>query len=236
MKKIKIIRDRKGRFVKGVPSFIKGKTWEQFYGNEKAKEMRERVRKSKIGITAWNKGLTKETDERVRRYAKKKRGIKRPDMKKLIPLLRKGKSFEEIVGKEKAEKWKKSYSKSRKKSWQNIKYRNRQVKLALRGLQVKPNKPEKIMMQIIKENKFPFNYVGDGKIIIDGFNPDFLSKNPKHIIEVFGDYWHRRKEAIERDKQKLRVYTSLGYKTLIVWEYELKEPQKVAEKIRRFMR
>jgi G:T-mismatch repair DNA endonuclease (very short patch repair protein) len=66
-------------------------------------------------------------------------------------------------------------------------------------------------------------------------NPDFLSKNPKHIIEVFGDYWHRRKDMMARDKKRFTTYASLGYKTLVIWEHELKEPQKVADKIGRFI-
>ncbi|GAH86571.1 unnamed protein product, partial [marine sediment metagenome] len=64
------------------------------------------------------------------------------------------------------------------------------IKKRLKGLIKKPNKPEKIMINLIKKNNLPFNYVGNGQIIIEGFCPDFLSKNPKQIIEVFGDYWH----------------------------------------------
>jgi len=35
-----------------------------------------------IGRVAWNKGLTKETDERVRKYAETKTGRKRPTLQK----------------------------------------------------------------------------------------------------------------------------------------------------------
>jgi very-short-patch-repair endonuclease len=106
----------------------------------------------------------------------------------------------------------------------------------MKGQIIKPNFPERQMIQIIKENNFPFNYVGDGKVVFDGFNPDFLSKNPKHIIEVFGDYWHRKEVYGKRDKRRTSAYTSLGYKTLVIWEHELKEPQKVVEKIINFIK
>ena len=81
------------------------------------------------------------------------------------------------------------------------------------------------MMGIIKKNNLPFNYVGNGSIHFRGygklFNPDFLSKNPKHIIEVFGDYWHSLPKRKKLDKQRLATYTRYGYKTLVIWEHEL---------------
>jgi G:T-mismatch repair DNA endonuclease (very short patch repair protein) len=123
-----------------------------------------------------------------------------------------------------------------KRLWQKKKYRNKQVKAILKAQKIRPNKPEKMMMQIIKENHFPFNYVGDGRIIIGGFNPDFLSKTPHYIIEVFGDYWHNLPNMIEKDKRKLKAYAFLGYKTLVIWEHELKEPQKVAKKVNEFLK
>ena len=101
----------------------------------------------------------------------------------------------------------------------------------------KPNKPEKVMINLFKENDLPFNYVGDGKIWFRGqnsaFNPDFLSKNPKHIIELFGDYWHRNTK--KRDKERLKTYSKYGYKTLVIWEHELKNHNKVINKIRNFV-
>lgn len=164
---------------------------------------------------------------------------------------RKGKSYEEIFGKEQSEKikqikriflkkkWKDTFYREKmvnmsKGLWQNERYKQKTRKLLLLSLNKSPNKPEKAMMQIIKENNFPFKWVGDGKATIEGFSPDFIYLN--QIIEVFGDYWHRREEVVERDNRKLRAYTSLGYKTLVVWENELKEPQKVAEKIFSFVK
>ena len=68
-----------------------------------------------------------------------------------------------------------------------------------------------------------YKFVGDGQVIIDGFNPDFININGKKIIiEMFGDYWHKRKEVIERDVRRLDSYKELGYKTIIVWERQIK--------------
>jgi G:T-mismatch repair DNA endonuclease (very short patch repair protein) len=116
----------------------------------------------------------------------------------------------------------------------------------LRSGLVKPTQPEKVMMHIIKENNLPFNYVGTGNIWFKGygtmFNPDFLSKNPKHIIEVFGDYWHNLPERKKLDEKRIETYKKYGYKTLVIWEYELvknKKPLKdfshVIDKINKFV-
>lgn len=118
-------------------------------------------------------------------------------------------------------------SKAIKKLWQNPEYAKNQIKV----LQLKPTLPEKQVMQIVKLNKLPFNYTGDGKVILNGLCPDFLSKNPKYIIEINGEYWHRDKN---RELRKKRAYNSLGYKLLIIWSKKLQNPQKVTEKIINF--
>lgn len=121
---------------------------------------------------------------------------------------------------------------------EDLKKRNKEInfiKKRIKGMNLKPNKPERIIESIIKKNNLPFNYVGDGKVIIKGFNPDFLSKNPKHIIEVFGDYWHNLPKVKERDKRRVKAYNDYGYKTLIIWEHELNYPKNVLSKINNFL-
>ncbi len=172
-------------------------------------------------IKIWSKGLTKETDERVNKNAintsKTKKRLFAEGKLKVLPETRE------------------KLSVASKKNWQNEEYRDTTRKKMFKSLRLRPNKPEQVMIKLIQENNLPFNYTGNGKIIMGGFNPDFLSKNPKHIIEVNGDFWHNLPENIEKDKRKLKAYASLGYKTLTIWEHELKEPQKVVEKIRGFI-
>jgi very-short-patch-repair endonuclease len=64
--------------------------------------------------------------------------------------------------------------------------------------------------------KNPNKFVGDRSLIIKGFNPDFINKKQKKIIEMFGDYWHNLPDWRKRDKRKLRIYKKLGYKVLII--------------------
>ncbi len=134
-------------------------------------------------------------------------------------------------------KRKEEISKQFKELLSNKEYKAKHLKRIRKN--VRPNKPEKKMLQIIKENNLPFNYVGNGNIWFKGknhsFNPDFLSKNPKHIIEVFGDYWHNLPNAKKRDRERLKTYKQYGYKTLVIWEHELKNKNNVLNKIGRFL-
>ncbi len=108
-----------------------------------------------------------------------------------------------------------------------------------KALNLRPNKPEKIVINLIQQNNLNFIYVGDGKKWLhenkNFFNPDFIHKEKKLIIEVFGDYWHNRKEIRERDGRRLLCYSNGGYKTLVIWENELQNPSQVLNTIKQFV-
>lgn len=111
--------------LKGFPSSRKGKTYEEIYGEEKAKEIRLIIsKKTKEGMNCpkvkrklseikkrqykegkmkspWNKGLNKE-NEKVKKSLDKMKKWKQKNVK--------GKTYEEIYGKEKTIKIKKLQS------------------------------------------------------------------------------------------------------------------------------
>ncbi len=99
-----------------------------------------------------------------------------------------------------------------------------------------PNRKEQQLNKLLKclfgsEYKF----VGNGKVIINGFNPDFINVNgQKKIIEFYGDYWHNLPNYKIRDKRRLKIYKRYGYKTLIIWERELKNIDLLTNKIKNF--
>lgn len=187
--------------AKKVSISQKGNTWEKVYGIEKANIKKEEWKK-RFSLERFNPTMNKGHSDKTKKLQsikENKRYKENPEIKKKI-------------------------SKSVKKLWQNSDYSKNQFKV----LQLKPTLPEKQVMQIIKLNKLPFNYTGDGKVILKGLCPDFLSKNSKYIIEVNGEPWHKDKN---RELRKKRIYNSLGYKLRVIWTKKLKNPQKVTEKI-----
>lgn len=95
----------------------------------------------------------------------------------------------------------------------------------------KPNNLEKNFIKIMEKKGWGFEYVGDGKEWIKGekhcFNPDFINKQKWLIIELFGKYWH--KNTLKVDKERLISYSKQGYKTLVIWDYELQGKNKLRE-------
>lgn len=118
------------------------------------------------------------------------------------------------------------------KRWGNIEYRENQIKKWMRGNKIKPNKSE-LQLQSILNELYPneFKYVGDGEVVIAGKCPDFINVNgKKQIIELYGDYWHRN----DNPEDRIQIFEPYGYETLIIWEKELKDVNKVKEKLKRF--
>lgn len=181
--------------------------------------------KGKKGLqVGWNKGLNKYTNKSVEKISESKKGKKNP-----------------MYGKP---AWNKNFHKKLNTGRTHFKKGSMQLEKAIINSRnakgIKPNKPERLMIDLIKKNNLSFNYVGDGKIWFRGqgtiFNPDFLSKNPKYIIEVFGDYWHDLPKSKKRDKKRLKTYSKYGYKTLVIWQHELKNSNQVLNKVKEFIR
>lgn len=182
---------------------------------------------------------------------------------KLTPPVKKGMTYDEQFGKEKSKIFRANMSKNHadisgkknpmygKKHTDSTKLKQRNKALlrwdneeyvtkALNSFNMKPNSKELLLMRLMKEHSFPFNYIGDGKFWIryrkSSFNPDFMSDDKSMIIEFFGDYWHTiDKERILRDKKRLRAYSHYGYRTLVIWQSELVDINSVINKIRNFV-
>ncbi len=115
------------------------------------------------------------------------------------------------------------------RSWQTDEFVRKQIKASNR---CKINKAEQCLLDIL-DSFYPgeWKFVGDGTVIINGHCPDFINVNgQKEIIEHFGDYWHRGENAEERAK----IFAPFGYKTLVIWEAELKDVVSLERKIRHF--
>lgn len=105
-----------------------------------------------------------------------------------------------------------------------------------------PNKPETVVQNIL-DKLYPseWKFVGDGQVLINHLNPDFINTNGKKlIIEVFGDYWHgdtfTRKNRRAGEKERIKVFSGYGYRTLILWEHEIQDQVAITARIRSFVK
>lgn len=109
---------------------------------------------------------------------------------------------------------------------------------------IKPNKPE-IFLTGLLETTYPneWKYVGNGEVMICGRSPDFININgSKAVILLHGVYWHLEikqksnpiltKYIIEQED--MNFYKTYGWDCLIIWDDELKSPEKVLAKLKRF--
>lgn len=116
--------------------------------------------------------------------------------------------------------------------WNNIQFREEVESRILKANQVRPNKAEKKLIDIL-DSKFPdcWKYVGDGSFWIEGKNPDFVNINgKKQLIELFGDYWHKNLAH----QSRIELFRKYGFDTLIIWASELKHPEQVVTKLQKF--
>ena len=90
-----------------------------------------------------------------------------------------------------------------------------------------------------------FKFVGDFSFWLDGKNPDFINEDKKLIIEFFGDWFHgeehRKKDKDfstneEHERQRIEHFEKNGYKCLVIWEHELKDLERMIEKIDKFLK
>lgn len=110
---------------------------------------------------------------------------------------------------------------------------------------IRPNKQEKMLINLIEQNNLPFKYVGNGEFILGGKCPDFLNNNgQKKVIEFFGKAFHAPNFGVHKNKKipyyrtyegTIEHYKKYGFDCLIIWNYELKELNKVVEKINNFI-
>ena len=124
-------------------------------------------------------------------------------------------------------------SESAKRLRENPEYRDRIVQVTLAACRKSPNKAEQKLQRVLN-NMHPgeWKFVGDGAVIFNGHNPDFINVNGKKlIIELFGDYWHRGEDPADR----IAVFTPYGFRTLVIWEHELKNLLAVGSRLKRFI-
>ena len=196
-----------------------GKTYEEMYLDSKVTTMKEnmsnkmkdawnntstkldrstysQMMRSKVGLVdVWNKGLTKETDDRIRKRS------------------------EEMVGQIRTKSTKEKISKTVKKLWKDDEY----ISKVVNSRCIRPNKHEKYLLEILNDvcpSEFEYNGGYEKKIMIDRKIPDFVHVSKKKVIEYFGEYWHN-KEYKDDEQTTIKKYNNQGYDCLVIWEKDL---------------
>lgn len=111
--------------------------------------------------------------------------------------------------------------------------KNQYAKLVIQCLHIRPNKPETYLGKLL-DFAYPneFKYVGNGEVMLGRRNPDFINVNGKKlVIELYGTYWHKNEDI----SLKIQHYEKYGYRTLIVWDKELKHPKDVLDRVVSFV-
>lgn len=198
-------------------------------------ERNEKIRQSKLGnpsLTGRKRPrqsmLIKKKWEKDKEYRKKQEEGRQRFWNSEAGKRRKEELSKLLKGKKRP-----NHSEKMKEKWLDEKW----AEFFMKRCEIKPNRKE-IKLNNLLCSLFPneYKYVGDGQFFLAGKCPDFININgQKKIIELFGDFWHS-KEITGRDREKeeqqrINLFAKYGYKTLIIWERELKNLEKVKQKI-----
>jgi len=134
--------------------------------------------------------------------------------------------------------YRKEIGKKVRQSHQNPLY----IKKMIESLNVKPNKQELMVDSLIRifYNDYPYNGDYSQGVSIGGKIPDWINVNgQKKVIELFGRTFHDPKYVFNNRKipysqtyeGTMEHYKKYGFDCLIIWDYELKNPGRVLEKI-----
>lgn len=123
-----------------------------------------------------------------------------------------------MLGKKHSKETKEKLSTTMKHLWKNPELREKFIKCALKGLRKRPTSFEGKIICLINENNLPFEYVGDGKVIIGFRNPDFIhSGGKKLLIETYFSLFHQKNYEYTRSK----FFSRYGFKSLFLNETDL---------------
>ena len=147
-------------------------------------------------------------------------------------------------GKKFSDKHRNNIAQARLRNWKDPKYRTMITSRVWKACRKRPTKLEQKFMDIINKWNLPFRYCGNGKVVIDGKSPDFISTNgEKKLIEVFGEVFHNPNKTFmscisyhQTEHGRIEFFKQHGYDCIVLWEHEINSSteQELVEKIRQF--
>lgn len=192
------------------------KLWQNEAFREKMKKVSSRT------MTATNKKMWESSDHRGRMLKNHARHL-------LDPCFR-----EKINEGLRSDKNRARCSKRMKGKWKDASYQEKMIPILRKNYTGEGiNKSEQKLFNLLKSFDECFEYTGDGSKPIALKWPDFINENKKCIVELYGTYWHRD-ETEEQTNNRIDLFKACGYRTLIVWDSELKDLDRLKIKINEF--
>lgn len=203
------------------PEYVK-KMSEVNQGKHLTEEQKRKISESQKGRIPWNKGIPMNEKTKCALLESHKGKHLSEEQKKKVSVFHKGRK--------RIEETKQKISTTALKRWQDPEFAKKMGK----AWAIFPNKPEQFLIKLL-DQLYPsqWKYTGDFSFIVNGKNPDFVNVNgQKKIIELFGDYWHKGDDPQDR----IDTFKPFGFETLVIWESELKNIERIKFKIHRFMK
>jgi hypothetical protein len=177
----------------------------------------------KEGRIVWNKGLTKETNEIVKKYS---------ETLTHIPSSKKGKKFEEIYGEERAALMKKTITERQLKKYQNVEERKYLRDIGKKGGYGKKGYTNKGTYYASNFEKQCFEYLENNNILFEAHKYIPNSSKVSDIYLIEKDLWieldginrEKKKEWLGKDYDywlnKLKIYKEQNLSYKIIYKLE----------------
>jgi len=215
---------------------MKGKTYEEIYGKERAKIIKKKVIESHKGYKRSDESKLKQSKTLKKQYKEGKRKVHENSIN----------SFKNCrIGSKLTEKHKKSISDSVQKRlkngthifqtiWNNKNYKEKHIKTVINNSMKCLYSLEKKFLEIVKKYNLPYKYVGNGDFLLGFKNPDFININGEKIcIEVYYPYFKIRdyKSCKNYEESRTNHFKKYAWKTIFLTNEDLKNEEKTLLKI-----
>jgi len=172
------------------------KGW-NYYKIYSKKERQEKFGYKNKGKKAWNKGLTKYTDERILKYSIS------------------------LIGQKQTKEHVEKNRQATLKRWKDPEYREKTIKAIMKGKWTRPTSLERRVLEVINRYSLPYRYTGNGTFLIGNkkSNPDFVHILKKICVEVYGGPWH----PTDYEKQRGNYFNKYGWSTIFINENEVRD-------------
>lgn len=220
--KRKIIEYLKGNILSEE---TKNKISKAIKGRMLSIEHKRKISKSLKGHVGWWRGK-KRSEEAKRKVSEALKG-------KLVPDERRKRISNTLTGRHLSEEHKNKIGKANRNPSEETRIRLRNAAKRRSTEDIKnylrrriPSSLENKFQGIVDKYNLPYKYVGDGKIFIERYNPDFINTNNKKIaIEVYARYYKKRnyENIKEWELNRQKVFNKYGWKIIFFNEIELTE-------------